>query len=412
MIKRTILKKIEDSVLNSPVTLLSGPRQVGKSTLLYNEFLKKGFSYVGLDDVRERASAKSDPIGFLASHHYPLIIDEAQKAKELFPEIEKIVNRVRLEKGSSAANGTYILSGSNSKELLDDAKESLAGRVTIMKMPPLSMREILEKKEEPFFPNAIDSIARSKDFCLSQDDLLKYIVKGFMPELYDNPNKDTTSFYSSYLQTYMERDLPDALEVKDEIKFENFLTLLASNTGEELVYDSYSSDIGVSSMTIKSWVDVLFKMGIVYLAEPYYENSISKRIVKRPKLYFFDTGLACYLAGIRDANALKCSYLKGRLFETYFFNEIHKSYMNANDEVPLFYYRDTSQNEIDLVLVAGGKISAVEFKSGVQYGHKDISSFSCLSSSKLIHGMNAIVCTSDIPYSISKDVMVLPASAI
>jgi predicted AAA+ superfamily ATPase len=412
MIERTILKTIEESIIQSPVTVLSGPRQVGKSTLVYNEFAKKGFSYVGLDDVREKSTAKSDPISFLQQHPYPLIIDEAQKAKELFPEIERIVNRVRLEKGSQAANGMYILSGSNSKALLDDAKESLAGRANILKMPPLSMREIQGKKEIPFYPDKISSENRSKDFLLSEDELLKYIVRGFMPELYDNPSKDTTSFYSSYLQTYLERDLPDVLEIKDEIKFENFLLLLASNTGEELVYENYSSQVGVSSTTIKTWIDTLSKMGIVYLVFPYNENSITKRVVKRPKMYFFDTGLACFLAGIRDSKTLKLSFLKGRFVETYFFNEIRKSYLNFNDDIPLYYYRDTNQNEIDLVLVKNGTISSIEFKSGVQFSLKDIEAFNTLKSSKLLPNTNCILCTTDKPYSLSKDTIVLPASGI
>lgn len=411
MIKRTILTQVIKSTKDYPVTILTGPRQVGKSTLVYNEFLQKGYSYIGLDDRKERISAIADPDQFLRTHPDPLIIDEVQKAKELFPEIEKIVNRARLEQGSVKANGMYILSGSNSKSLLDKTKESLAGRANIIKMPPLSMREIKGKEENPFEVRDILS-TRWKDFYLDENALLKYIVRGFMPELYNNIEMQTTPFYSSYLQTYMERDLPDELDINDEIKFENFLMLLASNTGEELVYENYSKQLGISSTTIKTWVNVLNKMGIVSLCYPYNENSILKRIVKRPKLYFFDTGFACYLAGIRDAETLSRSFLKGRFVETYFYNEIRKSFLNNGDDIPLYYYRDSNQKEIDMILVRNGTISCIEFKSGTEFSLKDVSAFEIIKNSKLIHGKNAIICTTDKPYSLSESVTVFPASII
>lgn len=412
MIKRDIADSIAKTVRDYPVTVVSGPRQVGKSTLVFHQFMKEGCGYVGLDDRGEQALAKNDPAGFLAAHPGKLIINEAQKAKELFPEIEKIVNRIRLEKGNREANGMFILIGSNSKALLEGARESFSGRVGIIEMSPLSMREIQGKEEIPFRPSKEDSFRRSQDFSLDEKKLLRYIVRGFMPGLYDNPEMDASTYYSSYLQTYMEKDLRDVIDVKDEVKYENFLMLLASNTEEELVYDSYAKQIGISAVTIKTWIDALFKMGIVYLCQPYNETSLVKRVVKRPKLYFFDTGFACYLAGIRDGETLGRSFLKGRFVETYFFNEVRKSYLNSNEDIPFYYYRDSMQGEVDLVLVANGTLSCVEFKSGSEFSKKNIAAFNNLNSTKLLRGVGAIVCTTDKPYAIDGNNLVLPASSI
>lgn len=412
MYNRTILAQIQNSLKHFPVTIVSGPRQVGKSTELYHNIRPLGYSYVTLDSRAELMTAKNDPELFLRNHPAPLIIDECQRAKELFPVIEEIVNRTRLEKGTKAANGMYILSGSSSKALLENAKESLAGRANILKMNPLSMREIHNDIDLPFDIDKTISVRRASDYLITEKELLEYIVRGMMPQLYDDPDTPRDQFFSDYIETYMQKDLPEILNVKDDLKFENFLMLLASNTGEELVYDNYAKQIGVSSPTIKEWVSCLVKTGIIWLVKPYNDQSFAKRIVKRPKMYFFDTGLACYEAGIRDAETLSGSFMKVRFVETYIANEIRKSYMNNGTDQPIYYYRDSQKNEVDLVIVRNGFLKLIECKSGTRFTSSDIRAFSCLDSVQLQRGTDALICTAEKAYAVTENVMALPVSAI
>lgn len=412
MLQRTILKQIKESTRHFPVTIVSGPRQVGKSTLIYTEMVKEGYSYVTLDNRSDRMDAVNDPKSFLDRLSYPVIIDECQRAKELFVEIEAIVNRIRLEKGNSAANGMFILSGSSSKALLENARESMAGRCNILKMSPLSFREIMQKEEKPFVIDKIESRKRAADYSLDEKGLLEYIVKGCMPQLYDDPDISRDQFFSSFIETYMSKDLPEVLEIRNEKQFNDFLTLLASNTGEELIYDNYAKNTGVKAPTIKQWVSALEKTGIIWLARPYYEDSLVKQITKRPKVYFFDTGFACYLAGIRDSTTLESSFLKRRLIETWIANEIRKSYTNNGSDQPIGYYRDNRQNEVDLVILRDGRLMLVECKSGTSFNNSAVKAFACLDDTKYEKGTNALICTSLESYSINEKVLALPLSAI
>lgn len=412
MINRNIEVSIEDAIKHYPIVLLTGPRQTGKSTLLYNSFLSKGYSYVSLDDSLELTSAISDPITFLKMHPAPLIIDEIQKAPGLFPELEKIVNDSRLKKGNKESNGLYILSGSERKKLLDKSSESLSGRVAILDMNNLSLSEIYNRNNLPFTVNIDNILPRVKNYFIDEKKALEYIVRGFFPILYDDTEMKTQLFYSSYLTTYLEKDIKELISINDEVKFINFLKLLASNTGEELIYDSYSKHIGVVTNTIKAWISILVKTGIIYLVEPYNESSIVKRVVKRPKMYFFDTGLASYLCGIDSFETLQKSFLKGRFFETFIFNEIRKSYTNSGLLQQLYYYRDTDQNEVDLILVKDGALSCVEIKTGQTFNSSYTKSFKKLSTTKYEIGKNAIICTADKVSIISDGTLILPISSI
>ncbi len=412
MIKRFLSDSLEEIIKHFPIVLLTGPRQIGKSTLLYNKFYNNGFSYVTLDDQLELLTAKSDPKSFLEMHKTPLIIDEAQKAPELFPYIEAIVNKSRLERGNKETNGMYILSGSQRSALLEKSKESLSGRVCILDMNNLSINEILEKENRAFSVNLNECLSRTNRFYISEQDAFKYIVRGFFPGLYDDEGLNTQLFYSSYLSTYMQKDLKEISNVTDELRFVNFLRLLASNTGEELVYNNYAKQVGVAVNTIKTWVSILTKTGIIYLVHPYNEESIVKRIVKRPKMYFFDTGLAAYLCGIDSAETLQKSFLRGRFFETFIINEIRKSYMNAGINQEYFYYRDSDQNEVDLVLIRDGSLSCIEIKTGQNFNASATKGFKKLEGTKLLKGNNAIICTVDKVSVLSDKTILLPISAI
>ncbi len=412
MITRQISKILKDNISHFPIILLTGPRQIGKSTILYNTFAKEGYSYISFDDPLELSYAKSDPKTFLEMHKTPLIIDEAQKVPEIFPELERIVNKSRLEKGNKESNGLYILSGSQRQELLNRSSESLSGRVGILDMSNLSLSEIFVRDNLPFSPDIVTASKRSNDFHISEREAFEYITRGFFPVLYDDKTINTRVFYSSYVSTFLQKDVKELLQVGDEIKFINFLKILASNTGEELVYDNYAKQICVAVNTIKSWVSVLLKIGIIYLVYPYNEFSIVKRIVKRPKMYFFDTGLAAYLCGVDNAETLFNSFLKGRFFETFIFNEIRKSYLNNGELQNLYYYRDNEQNEIDLVLLRNGILSLVEIKAGQSFNLADIKSFKKLENSKYQKGKNAIICSIDKVSMLNKDTLLLPISVI
>ena len=412
MIKREIVNVIKDTIKHYPVILLTGPRQIGKSTLLYEWIKEDTYSYVSLDDKLELSMAKSDSKTFLSIHKAPLIIDEAQKAPELFPEIEAIVNESRLKNGNKESNGMYILSGSQRKQLLDKSKESLSGRVAILDLMDLSMNEIFNRNSRVFDTDISVISTRVNDYKLNESDIFKYIVRGFFPALYDDIDLKTALFYSSYITTYLEKDLKELIDVKDEVKFINFLKILASNTGEELIYDNYAKQIGVSTNTIKAWVSVLVKTAVIYLVEPYNEESIVKRVVRRPKMYFFDTGLAAYLCGIDSAETLQKSFLKGRFFETFVFNEIRKSFMNFGLMQELYYYRDSDQNEIDLVLIKNATISLIEIKTGQFFNVSATKAFKVFSNTKLIKNNNAIVCTADKVSILNDGTYIIPVVSI
>ncbi len=409
MIARHIYNQILNSVKSRPVTLITGARQVGKSTIAF-EFEKMGFSYVSLDSSRDRELANYDPVLFLQLHPWPLIIDEVQRAPGLFNAIEEIVNN---EKRKRIDNyGMYILTGSQMYRLMNGITESLAGRVSIIHMMPLSRNEIIHRDEPVFDFNILNIQKRASANPLTAIQLFDDIVKGFYPELYSNNKLKVQKFYSDYVETYIERDVSEILNVKDKLLFRNFMELIASLTGEELVYDNIAKIIGVDKKTVMSWLSVLLAGDIVYLLQPYNELSISKRIVKRPKLYFSDTGLACYLAKLNSGDVLRSSAFSGRFVETYIINELKKSYINNGKEPSFYYYRDNNMNEINLVIIQDGKLHRVECKSGISFSDKAVKGFKQLDNTKYQIGSKAIICNTDTIYPLKDNVYVLPISGI
>ncbi len=412
MIKRHIKVAIDYAIKHFPCVILTGPRQVGKTTILTDVYENAGFSYVTLDNTGEMLLAKNDPSSFLKAHPCPLIIDEAQKATELFPEIEYIINEKRRLEGNTAANGMFILSGSSRRDLLEKAQESLAGRAALLTMSTLSLSEIHGRNNLPFPPDLKAINERSASFPLDQNEMLDLIVKGQLPQLYADEELRGPLFYSSYISTYLEKDVKEQIGIKDELKFYNFLTLVASLTGQEMNYDSLAKQIGVSATTIKSWVSVLLKSGIIHLLEPYNESSWTKRIVKTPKVYFFDTGVACYLLGIDSSESLARSFLKGRLFETFAINEIMKTYDNIGEKTAFYYYRDYAQREVDLIFVKKGALYAVECKFGAKHSLSEVSGFKGLDESKYEKGVRCILCNAEQLSALSKDVLVVPIKSV
>ena len=398
-----------NNIKSYPVTLVTGARQIGKSTLCYELTKEHNYNYVSLDDIDNRSEALNDPKFFLSKHKAPLIIDEVQYAPILFEYIEAIVNRTRLEVGD--ANGMYILTGSQKFNLMKNVTESMAGRVGVINMSPLSYNETINR-EEILFKVDLDVAFEREKHKIDSDQLFESITKGFYPELYRNPSLDINMFYSNYVSTYIDRDVTDIVNVKSKLLFHKLMQLLASLTGEELVYDNLAKQIGVDKKTIVSWISVLEASNVIYLLQPYYETSLTKRIIKRPKIYFRDTGLACHLAKLADSKNLAISHFSGHFVETYVINEIIKSYENTGTYAEFYYYRDSEQNEVDLIIQVDGEITLVEIKSGMNFTNNNIKSFKALEKTNYKIAKSCIICLNESIYKINDNIYALPISVI
>lgn len=410
MIQRTIYKKILNSIKNYPITLITGARKVGKTTLCKELAKDMNFNYVTLADIRNRSLAISDPMMFLKLNPCPLIIDDVEYAPGLFDCIESIVNKQKFEEKNN--HGMFVLSSNHNFKFLEGVTQSMAGRVSIINMSPLSVSEINNVEENPFSIDIMQVSKRTKDYKIDINNLFKHIVDGMYPELYDNPSLDKNEFYSNYVDTYINKDVTSIINVADKLKFQNFMEVLASLTGEQLVYDSIAKACGVSMPTIKSWVSVLMAGDIIYLLESYNEMSAIKRVSRKYKIYFKDTGLAAYLARLNDPEILKRSRFAGSFVETYIINEIMKSYLNNNVKPNFYYYRDNDQKEIDLVILDKGKIDFIECKTGTRFNASDLKGFNALANkTKYEIGGKCIICNTEGIYKID-DTLVLPITAI
>ncbi len=405
MIPRTILSAIERSIRSKPVTLITGSRQVGKTTVCSQLVREHGYNYVSLADIAERVSAREDPAMFLRTHPTPLIIDEVQYAPALFDHIESVIDKVAFETGRN--EGMYVLTGSQLFNLMEGVTQSMAGRVGIIRMLPLSLNEIHGRDEPPFEVDFERNIIRSRTSTMDIRAVYETVIRGCYPELYAKPNIVTSEFYSDYVTTYIERDVSQILRVTDQGMFLRFMRVMASLTGQELVYDTVAKAIGADMKTVRAWTSVLESCGIIHLLQP-YSGSTVRSVSKRPKLYFWDTGLACHLAKVTDVGMLTSGYLLGSMVETLIVNEIMKSYSNNRAEAGFNYYRDSNGNEVDLVISKGGTLTLVECKSGMTYDKGDVKAFSKLSNV----GPSCLMCLTDKPYPIMDGVYALPITSI
>ncbi len=406
MIKRSVYDTILRTISAKPVTLITGARQVGKTTLCNALKDEIGAEYVTLADHDERELAKRDPYMFLAIHKAPLIIDEVQYAPELFQEIESIVDRERLR--DPLVNSLFILASSQSYGLMKDVTQSLSGRIGIVTVPTISLCEEAGVDERPFRIDPIDAFAAGSE--IEMTDLPKKVIRGMYPELLMNDRISAASFYSDYVDTYIMRDVSEMVNVQDKDRFRSFMEVVASLTGQELVYETITKAIGADVKTIKRWLSVLVAGDIIRLLEPYSDVSVTKRVSKRPKIYFKDTGLACFLARIPDERILFSSYLKGPMMETFIVNEIIKTHENKGLKTPFFYYRDNNNVEIDLVMLYDGVLSMIECRSGHTYDKGDIKAFDRLSTN--LDRIGCIVCNCNRPYPITREVYALPLRSV
>ena len=356
-IERAITPVLKKRVSSSKCLLLTGARQVGKSTLVKHVF--PAYYRANFDDRLTRLQAREEPKLFFLNNPRPLFIDEVQKESGILEEIKMIVDE-------SDRRGDFILSGSQKLELMKGVSESLAGRVSIMELAGLSLREINGISfNRHFIPSSQYLQEREKEIT-PYTDIWKTIHKGSYPELYDI-DRDWQDFYSSYVATYLERDINELIAA-DSLTFTKFMTSVAARTGEMLNYANIASEVGVSEPTIKNWVSVLERTGIVYILQPYSSNALA-RAIKTPKIFFRDTGLACYLTRWLSPETLMNSAVAGNMFETFVVSEILKSYSNEGRDYrfSIFYYRGkdrraSGENEIDLVIEEDGMLYPVEIK--------------------------------------------------
>ena len=356
-IERAISDILKKRAQSSKCLLLTGARQVGKSTLIKHQFAD--YNRVSFDDKMTRLQAKEEPKLFFLNNPRPLFIDEVQKENGILEDVKALVDE-------SDQRGQFILSGSQKVELMKGMSESLAGRVSVTELSGLSLREIHNIRFNKHFVPTDEYLSEREEELKDYDDIWDLIHKGSYPELYD-VDRDWQDFYSSYVDTYLERDINEMI-AEDSITFFKFLTAVAARTGELLNYANIAGDVGVSEPTVKKWISVLERTGIIYLLQPYSAGALS-RAIKSPKIYFRDTGLACYLTRWLTTDALKNSAVAGNMFETYVVSEIIKSFSNEGTDYrfSIFYYRGKdksrkSENEIDLIIEENGILYPVEIK--------------------------------------------------
>lgn len=399
-IKRTLENTIKKLFKQFKVILVTGARQVGKSTLLKECF--KDCNYVSLDKPNIRELAINEPELFLQRYKAPLIIDEIQYAPNLLPYIKAIVDE-------TSDKGQYFLTGSQQFHLMKDVSESLAGRVGIVNLLGLSLNEIDDNiNPEPFIPTN-DYIEKrrktAKTYTIS--DIFKIIHKGFYPALNNGEVEDLDYFYSSYIQTYLERDIRDLASINDEMAFLKFIRIVAARTGQVLKYSELASETGISEPTAKKWLSILVTSGLVYLLEPYYSN-ITKRMTKMPKIYFLDTGLCAYLTGWSTAEVLEKGAMAGAFFETFAVSEILKSYLHNGKRAPLYWYRDIDKKEIDLLIEQDGLFYPIEIKLTSKPDKSMVKNFDTIKNK----GEGAVLCLSQQDLPLTKDVNVVPISFV
>ncbi|MBO4548826.1 MAG: ATP-binding protein [Abditibacteriota bacterium] len=385
------------------VILLTGPRQSGKTTMLRRLAEKEGAGrrYVTLDDMGERELAKNDPSMFLQLHMPPVLIDEVQYAPELFAVIKSYADRHQNP-------GDFWLTGSQVFRLMRGVRESLAGRAALLSLSSLSQREMTGAACVPFTADADRLLAESGTMePVDTPSLYVRMWKGSMPGLIGGHTPDRNVFYSSYVSTYVERDVRQLSGGVDALKFSRFVTAAAARCSQLLNYNALAEDAGVSVQTAKGWMDILETLGVVFLLHP-YSNNVLKRTVKTPKVYFFDTGLVCYLTRWSSPEAAEAGAMNGALLENFAVSEIVKGYRNAGLEPYLYFYRDRDAKEIDLVLESDGRLCPLEIKKTASPDKRLTRVFGVIDRGPLPRGTGAVICMAERFGAIDREALIVP----
>lgn len=409
---RQLEQKLGETAKQFACITLYGARQTGKYTMVRNLFPE--FEYVTLDDARERILAIDDPELFLASHDVPLIIDEIQKAPSLMENIKMKIDNAKLKQ---VQDGTpiqlmYVLTGSNTHEIREKASETLAGRTALIEVNSLSYVEKCKKSGNEFIPE-IDILKSKQKAFIPQNryEIFEEIFRGGMPEYWVmNLNRET--FFESYIATYIEKDVSRMISVGRLDIFRKFMRIVALRTSNELDYTEIANAVGIDARTVKAWISILEASGIILILQPYATN-MAKRIIKRPKLYFLDTGLCAFLCGWSDSNILEASPMAGAFFENYVVSEIVKSIRNAGKriEYTLYYYRDRDQKEVDLIYVKDQTLYPIEIKKGIGQD-KANKNFSILKQYKMPISTGLIIDTSEKLFPLNRDAYYCPVGMI
>lgn len=402
-IKRHIESVIDYGLKQTKVLLVTGPRQSGKTFIMQNHYKK--YEYVTFDDNNELITADKDPLLFFKDRSYPLIIDEAQYSQNIFRTVKLIVDK-------SKKRGQLILTGSQSFDLMEKVNESLAGRISIIEMSNLSLREIAKVQfSQCFVPSKKYIKSREKEL-VDYKDLWGKIHRGQFPELTSDKKRNWEWFYRDYINTYLEKDIRKIINIKNEISFKKFLVCIAARTGNEIVYDEIASEVGKDAKTIKEWISIVAQTGLIKMVHT-YKNSVLKRMIKNPKLYFMDTGLVCYLVGWKTKEQAKNGAMAGSLFETFVFSEIAKSYLNAGKTLDnIYYYRDKDKKEIDFIIEENGILYPIEIKMSATIDiHWDkYNNYLSKVKNKKVEKIT-VICQVDKKY-VLENMMVLPVSYI
>ena len=400
-ITRSLEKVVMEVTKEYPVVLVTGPRQVGKTTMLQKLMDGTGRNYVSLDDLTERDLAKRDPELFLQLHQPPVLIDEVQYAPELFPYIKLAVDR-----GHQA--GAFWLTGSQIFKLMRGVQESLAGRVAVLSMTTLSQAEISGVSAEPFSVN-LEALRRWSTERPPADthEIFKRIYRGSMPAIVSGAASNSQIFYSSYLSTYIERDVRSLSESIDATKFIRFVTAVAARCSQMLNVAEIAQDADINQKQAKDWLGILETLGIIFYLHP-YSNNLLKRLVKTPKLYFFDSGLVCYLTRWSSAETLEYGAMNGAILENYVVAEIAKTYLNCGQEPYLYYYRDKDAREIDIVLEHDGILNPIEIKKTAAPGTELTRVFALLDKASVPRGTGAIVCMKPHLSALDRENLIVP----
>ena len=397
-ITREIERALFSRMSQRKVVLVTGARQVGKTTLL-RECLPDGYFYVTLDDYSARSLAARDPMSFFTVYGYPAAVDEVQLVPELFRQVKYVVDQTE-------ERGMVVLTGSQTYQLMQGVSESLAGRVGILEMSGLSLRELSGNLGKgAFVPSSLAGtprVPRPEGF-----DLWSHIQRGNMPALQD-PTVEWDAFYADYVRAYIERDVRQLVNLRDELKFRDFLVACAARTAQLFNATDVASTVGVDVKTAQSWLSVLEASGIARLVRPFWSNP-SKRLAKTPKLFFMDTGLVCHLVGWTSPQTASRGAMAGQLFETFAVSEVLRSYMNAGRELrDVWFYRDSRKREIDLVIQEGRVLHPVEIKAATAPGVEAMANFSALKALNDYEvGTGAVICSTDRPYPLGEDIIAI-----
>lgn len=383
--------------------LVTGPRQAGKTTMLraLAEREDRGREYVTLDDLSTRDMAKNDPALFLQLHQPPVLIDEVQYAPELFTYI-----KIHIDKHHNP--GDFWMTGSQIFRLMRGVQESLAGRVALLHMSPMSQREIVGAPCVPFVTD-LDRLAQDGRHIapVTTPELFERLWRGCMPGLVSGQYTDRNVYYSSYLSTYVERDVRELSGSIDALKFHRFVTAVAARTAQLLNYKALADDADIDISTAKNWVNILETLGLIFLLHP-YSNNVLKRTIKTPKVYFYDTGLVCYLTKWSTPETAESGAMSGALLENYAVSEIMKGYQNAGQEPYLYFYRDRDAKEIDVIMERDGKLYPLEIKKTALPDKRLIRVFGILNKSPLTLGTGAILCMAEQLSAIDRENLIVP----